>query len=36
MVLLTIDQVQHISVDKMQHTHEEEIRMLNEIDELAN
>lgn len=35
MPLLTIDQVHHISVDEMQHTHEEEISMLNEIDELA-
>jgi hemerythrin len=35
MPLLTIDQVQHISVDEMQHTHQEEISMLNEIDELA-
>lgn len=35
MSLLTIDQVQHIAVDEMQHTHEEEISMLNEIDALA-
>ena len=35
MSLLTIDQVPRIAVDEMQHTHEEEIRMLNEIDELA-
>lgn len=35
MPLLTIDQVQHISVDEMHHTHEEEISMLNEIDRLA-
>ena len=35
MSLLTIDQVQRISVDEMQHTHEEEISMLNEIDALA-
>ena len=35
MPLLTIDQVQHVSVDEMQQTHEEEISMLNEIDRLA-
>lgn len=35
MALLTIDQVHHVSVDEMQHTHEEEISMLNEIDALA-
>ncbi len=35
MILLSIDQVQHVSVDEMQHTHEEEISMLNEINELA-
>jgi hemerythrin len=35
MSLLTIDQVHHVAVDEMQHTHEEEIRMLNEIDALA-
>ncbi len=35
MPLLTIDQVHHIAVDEMQHTHEEEISMLNEIDALA-
>ncbi|GIU01513.1 bacteriohemerythrin [Sulfurovum sp. TSL6] len=35
MPLLTIDQVHHVAVDEMQHTHEEEISMLNEIDALA-
>ena len=35
MPLLTIDQVHHIAVDEMQHTHEEEISMLNEINALA-
>lgn len=35
MALLTIDQVHHVAVDEMQHTHEEEISMLNEIDALA-
>jgi hemerythrin len=35
MALLTIDQVPRIAVDEMQHTHEEEISMLNEIDALA-
>ncbi len=35
MPLLTIDQVQRIAIDEMQHTHEEEISMLNEIDGLA-
>lgn len=35
MPLLTIDQVQPVAVDEMQHTHEEEISMLNEIDALA-
>jgi len=35
MALLTINQVQSVCVDEMQHTHEEEIRMLNDIDELA-
>lgn len=35
MSLLTIDQVNLVAVDEMQHTHEEEIAMLNEIDELA-
>ncbi len=35
MALLTIDQVPRIAVDEMQHTHEEEITMLNEIDALA-
>jgi hemerythrin len=35
MALLTIDQVPHIAVDEMQHTHEEEISMPNEIDALA-
>jgi hemerythrin len=35
MALLTIDQVQPVAVDEMQHTHEEEISMLNEIDALA-
>ena len=36
MPLLTIDQVNQIALDKMQHTHEEEITMLNEIDALAS
>ncbi|MFT7880270.1 MAG: hemerythrin family protein [Sulfurimonas sp.] len=36
MPLLTIDQVNQIAVDEMQHTHEEEISMLNEIDALAS
>jgi hemerythrin len=36
MALLTIDQVPRIAVDEMQHTHEEEISMLNEIDALAS
>ncbi|MGC9350626.1 MAG: bacteriohemerythrin [Sulfurovum sp.] len=36
MPLLTIDQVNQIAVDEMQHTHEEEIGMLNEIDALAS
>ena len=35
MALPTIDQVHHVSVADMQHTHEEEISMFNEIDELA-
>ncbi len=35
MALLTIHQVQPVCVAEMQHTHEEEISMLNEIDELA-
>lgn len=35
MSLLTIDQVHHVAVDEMQHTHAEEINMLNTIDELA-
>ena len=35
MALLIIDQVYHVAVDEMQHTHEEEISMLNEIDALA-
>jgi hemerythrin len=35
MPLLAIDQVHHVAVNEMQHTHEEEISMLNEIDALA-
>lgn len=35
MALLTIDQVHHVAVDEMQQTHEEEISMLNELDQLA-
>ncbi len=35
MALINIEDIAHIDFDVMQNTHEEEILMLNEIDELA-
>ncbi len=35
MALVYIEQVEHMSVDKMQQTHEDEIQILNDIDRLA-
>lgn len=36
MALLTLDQVNRVALDEMQHVHEEEITLLNEIDGLAD
>jgi hemerythrin len=35
MALLYAEQVEYLDVDEMQETHEDEIKMLNEIDKLA-
>lgn len=35
MALVYIEQVEHMSLDQMQQTHEDEIKILNEIDKLA-
>lgn len=35
MGLVYIEQVEHMSVDQMQETHESEIKILNDIDKLA-
>lgn len=35
MALVYIEQVEHMSVEQMQQTHEDEIKILNEIDNLA-
>lgn len=36
MALVNIEDIERLDFDVMQNTHEEEIAMLNEIDELAN
>lgn len=35
MALVYVEQVEHMSVEQMQQTHEDEIKILNEIDNLA-
>jgi len=35
MALVYIEQVEHLDVEEMQETHEEEIKLLNEVEKLA-
>ena len=35
MALVYVEQVEHLDVDEMQETHEEEIKLLNEVEKLA-
>ena len=35
MALVYIEQVEHMSLEQMQQTHEDEIKILNDIDKLA-
>ena len=35
MALVYIEQVEHMSLDQMQETHEDEVKILNDIDKLA-